>query len=525
MTEHTPIITFDHVVKEFRQRGSGTDGGKRGTTVARAVDDVSLTINEGDIFGIIGYSGAGKSTLVRLINALEKPTSGTVTVLGTEVSSLSESKLRPIRQKIGMIFQQFNLFSTKTVAQNIAYPLQLDHWRKDYQDKRVAQLLDFVGLSDHANKYPSQLSGGQKKRVALARTLVNPSDVLILDEPTNHLDNEMVTWLEDYLNRFKGVVIMVTHDRYFLDKVTNKILEISHMQISFCQYQRGIQQIQLPVIRDLNVTVHAGEIVAVVGSSGSGKSLLAHGIMGILPYNATMEGEVYYCGENLTEKKIKQLRGKEIVLVPQSTSYLDPLMKVGQQICKGKKTPEKKRKLDSIFEKYGLGKNVQEQYPFELSGGMTRRVMISTALIETPKLVIADEPTPGLDPKLARRAMEHFRELADMGAAVLVITHDLELTLQTVDRIQVFYAGYTIEDSTAEDFAKEETLRHPYTKALWRAMPGHGFHYIDGVQPYARDMQQGCPFAPRCGKCTDKCKEEVPWHQSGNGYVRCIYDT
>ena len=106
MTEHTPIITFDHVVKEFRQRGSGTDGGKRGTTVARAVDDVSLTINEGDIFGIIGYSGAGKSTLVRLINALEKPTSGTVTVLGTEVSSLSESKLRPIRQKIGMIFQQ-----------------------------------------------------------------------------------------------------------------------------------------------------------------------------------------------------------------------------------------------------------------------------------------------------------------------------------------------------------------------------------------------------------------------------------
>lgn len=148
-----------------------------------------------------------------------------------------------------------------------------------------------------------------------------------------------------------------------------KILEINHMQISFCQYQRGIQQIQLPVIRDLNVTVHAGEMVAVVGSSGSGKSLLAHGIMGILPYNATMEGEVYYCGENLTEKKIKQLRGKEIVLVPQSTSYLDPLMKVGQQICKGKKTPEKKRKLDSIFEKYGLGKNVQEQYPFELSGG------------------------------------------------------------------------------------------------------------------------------------------------------------
>lgn len=304
-----------------------------------------------------------------------------------------------------------------------------------------------------------------------------------------------------------------------------KVLEINHMKISFCQYEKGMQQTKLPVIRDLSVTIHAGEMVAIVGSSGSGKSLLAHGIMGILPYNATMEGEIRYCEEVLTDRKIKKLRGKEIVLVPQSTSYLDPLMKVGQQICKGKKDPEKKRKLDQIFEKYSLDKKVQDQYPFELSGGMTRRIMISTALIETPKLVIADEPTPGLDPKLARRAMEHFRQLADMGAAVLVITHDLELALETVDRIQVFYAGYTIEDARTADFEREETLRHPYTRALWRAMPKNGFHYIDGVQPYARDMKPGCPFAPRCEKCVDKCYGEVPWHLSGNGYVRCIYDS
>ena len=106
-------------------------------------------------------NGAGKSTLVRMINALENPTSGTVTVMGQQVSGMSESKLRAVRQKIGMIFQQFNLFSTKTVAQNVAYPLQLDHWRKDYQDKRVKELLEFVGLSEHANRYPAQLSGGR----------------------------------------------------------------------------------------------------------------------------------------------------------------------------------------------------------------------------------------------------------------------------------------------------------------------------------------------------------------------------
>ena len=148
--------------------------------------------------------------------------------------------------------------------------------------------------------------------------------------------------------------------------------------------------------------------------------------------------------------------------------------------------------------------------------------MISTALIENPKLVIADEPTPGLDPKLAKRAMEHFRQLADMGAAVLVITHDLELALETADRVQVFYAGYTIEDAAVDDFNEEETLRHPYTRALWRAMPKHGFRYIDGVQPYVKDNLQGCPFAPRCDRQSQECQGEIPWKASGSGYVRCI---
>ena len=206
-----PIITFDHVVKEFKTRG-------RGANIARAVDDVSLTIDRGDIFGIIGYSGAGKSTLVRLINALERPTSGTVTVLGTDITSLSETKLRPIRQKIGMIFQQFNLFSTKTVAQNIAYPLQLDHWRKDYQDRRVNELLEFVGLSEHANKYPSQLSGGQKQRVAIARALAARPRLLLLDEPTSALDPEFTTEVLDVVRDLKEAgtrFIIVTHEMGF----------------------------------------------------------------------------------------------------------------------------------------------------------------------------------------------------------------------------------------------------------------------------------------------------------------------
>lgn len=218
-----PIITFDHVVKEFKTRG-------RGANIARAVDDVSLTIDRGDIFGIIGYSGAGKSTLVRLINALERPTSGTVTVLGTDITSLSETKLRPIRQKIGMIFQQFNLFSTKTVAQNIAYPLQLDHWRKDYQDRRVNELLEFVGLSEHANKYPSQLSGGQKQRVAIVRALMMEPEVMLFDEPTSALDPEMVGEVLEVMKELaqEGMtMVVVTHEMGFAREVADRVVFMS----------------------------------------------------------------------------------------------------------------------------------------------------------------------------------------------------------------------------------------------------------------------------------------------------------
>lgn len=301
------------------------------------------------------------------------------------------------------------------------------------------------------------------------------------------------------------------------------ILKIEQMNISFTQYGQGLRQVNLPVIRNLDVEVKAGEMVAVVGSSGSGKSLLAHAVMGILPYNASMGGNMVYCGETLDKKRIEKLRGTEIVMVPQSLSYLDPLLKIGPQIKKGKKDETRQQKLRTIFERYHLQPEVEEKYPFELSGGMSRRILISTAIIENPKLVIADEPTPGLDLKMAKRAISHFRELADMGAGVLVITHDLELALEVADKIVVFYAGTTIEEASASDFQREETLRHPYTKALWRALPQNGFRFIKGTQPYVKDMPKGCPFAPRCQQCAEECGGEIQYREVRGGRVRCLY--
>lgn len=308
-----------------------------------------------------------------------------------------------------------------------------------------------------------------------------------------------------------------------IQSVDETVLKIEHLKISFERYKKGTEKQTLNVINNLDITVKAGEMVAVVGSSGSGKSLLAHAVLGMLPYNAKMSGKITYCGEELTDRKKEELRGNEIVLVPQSLAYLDPLMKIGPQICRGKKDKSLKEKLKMIFGNYELKDEVMDLYPFELSGGMNRRIMISTALIGEPKLVIADEPTPGLDLKVAKRAMGHFRELADNGAAVLVITHDLELAIETTDRIAVFYAGTTLEEAEASDFENETTLRHPYTKALWRALPQNGFEYIDGVQPNPENMPLGCPFSPRCDRCTDKCRESIPYTAVRGGYVRCIY--
>lgn len=299
------------------------------------------------------------------------------------------------------------------------------------------------------------------------------------------------------------------------------ILSVEHLMISFSQYERGWRKIQLGVIRDLNIHIKEHEIVAVVGSSGSGKSLLAHAVMGLLPANASREGWIAFEGEELTEKKLKKLRGNRLVLVPQSVSYLDPLMKVGEQLRKGRKDAASKNRSREVLGRYGLGKETEELYPFQLSGGMTRRVLISTAVIEKPRLVIADEPTPGLHISAAKRVLSHFREIADQGAGVLLITHDLELALEVADRIVVLYAGTNVEEAAAADFEKEESLRHPYTRALYRAMPGHGFKAEPGFQPYVKDLPAGCPYGPRCPLRDQGCMEEIEYRAYKGGMVKC----
>lgn len=302
------------------------------------------------------------------------------------------------------------------------------------------------------------------------------------------------------------------------------ILEIHNLSVSFRMYESGLEQKELKVISDLHLTVRPGEIVAIAGSSGSGKSLLASAILGILPENATVNGHLHYKGEQLTPERQKELRGTEIALVPQSVAYLDPLMKIGEQ-ADGHTKPKPSEKRKKLFARLNLPERTEQLYPFQLSGGMARRVLVSTALITDAQLIIADEPTPGMSLDQALEALKMFREMADEGKAVILITHDIDLAFEFADRVAVFYAGTTVETAPAADFkAGPDALRHPYSKALWRALPQNGFQPIEGFQPYAGHLPQGCLFAPRCPYKTEECEKEVPpVREIRGGEVRCYH--
>lgn len=201
----------------------------------QAVHPLSLTIKKGMIHGIVGTSGAGKSTLIRMINLLERPDRGTVSVNSQEMTTLSESDLRKARQNIGMIFQQFQLVLNRTVAENVEMPLELIKMRKQQRRKRVLECLEFVGLADKHDAYPAELSGGQKQRVAIARALANNPSVLLCDEPTSSLDPE--TTLEilqvlKHINETLGVtIVIVTHEMNVVKSICDHVSIMKNGQL------------------------------------------------------------------------------------------------------------------------------------------------------------------------------------------------------------------------------------------------------------------------------------------------------
>lgn len=265
------------------------------------------------------------------------------------------------------------------------------------------------------------------------------------------------------------------------------LLQVEDLSVSFAMYDEGgeggrrrlfVPKRTVEVIRNLTISVHAGEMVAVVGASGSGKTLLADSIFALFEPNSLVTGNIWFDGEPQDAQSLARLRGCEIAFVPQSVAALDPLMKVGKQVrgfarSKAERAEARARQRE-LFERYELGRAVEEMYPHELSGGMARRVLLCMALMGRPRLIVADEPTPGLDLKLALQALDDLRSFARSGGGVMLITHDLELALQVADRIAVFKDGTVVEETDVVSFASPALLRHPFSRALWHAMPEHG---------------------------------------------------
>ena len=308
----------------------------------------------------------------------------------------------------------------------------------------------------------------------------------------------------------------------------SKLLEVDKLSISFSQYVKGLEQRELKVISDLTMDVNDHEILAVLGSSGSGKSLLAHAILGILPLNAKVSGSMKYKCEELTEELKEELRGKKISFIPQSVNNLNPLMKVKDQAIGYIEDEAEKEKIQKkqreIFKQYDLSEEVDEMYPFQLSGGMARKVLISTALLNDPEIIIADEPTPGLDEKSVEETINNLVELKENGIGMILITHDIYTAINTSDRIAILYLGYVIEITETKNFSGHgENLLHPYTRSLYQALPENDFKLTEGHQPSYLNIPKGCPYHENCPNKTDKCDNILPELKTiGNTIVRCF---
>lgn len=265
---------------------------------------------------------------------------------------------------------------------------------------------------------------------------------------------------------------------------SHHLLTVEHLTVSYRMYDPQTRfwrprRVHHNVLRDLTLSVHEGEILALVGASGSGKSVLADSLMGLFDANAVASGEMWFDGSLVAPGDLGNLRGHGISLVPQGVSSLDPLMRVGEQVRgEARGADRRARREDArrrmvrqreLFEAYGLASEVERMYPHELSGGMARRVLLMCALMEEPRLLIADEPTPGMDDESAAVAAHDLRAFAQDGGGVLLITHDLDFALSVADRLAVFREGTVVEETSVSAFRRAEALRDPYARELSRA--------------------------------------------------------
>ena len=236
------------------------------------------------------------------------------------------------------------------------------------------------------------------------------------------------------------------------------------------------------LIHNLNLRLYRGEFLALVGSSGSGKTLMADALLGMFDAQGRVSGQIFYHEKAQSDKDLEHLRRHKIAYIPQNIDALDPLMTVGKQVRKMYKDKsfagriEARKRQQKLFERMGLKPEVAKLFPFELSGGMARRILICCALINKPEIIIADEPTPGIDEAYTRQFLQDLRDFTNEGGSVLLITHDVSLLLDYAHKLAIFRAGSIVEECSSNAFRGYDSLKHPFSRALWHALPEHGMN-------------------------------------------------
>ena len=298
------------------------------------------------------------------------------------------------------------------------------------------------------------------------------------------------------------------------------LLRVENLKVHF-KTDMGV----VKAVDGVDLSVDIGERFTLIGESGSGKSVLGLSILRLLPKNATISGRIVFDGKDLLEldeRDMQRIRGREIAWIPQSQSSLNPVLTVGFQCAEpmiqhlnyDKRSAW--RKVLEIFEFLKIGNRARE-YPHQFSGGMRQRVLVAMGISTDPKLIIADEPTKGLDASKREQIVELFRRIKDK--TMLLVTHDLYFANELATKIAVMYCGKIVEVCSAKDFFKEPL--HPYSRGLLDSLPLRGLKPIKGFQPSMINPPKGCRFRERCEFASSKCKEEPPLFNLNGRAVRC----
>ncbi len=304
------------------------------------------------------------------------------------------------------------------------------------------------------------------------------------------------------------------------------LLDISRLSVRF-RTTHGVVR----ALSEVDLRIWPGDVVVLVGESGSGKTVLAHAILRLLPMNAEVTGTVGFGGRDLltlSDRDMRAVRGRRIALIPQSASTaLDPVRKIGSQLrewarLRGVADAEARQRLDRRLGGLGLSYDaVADRYVHQLSGGMQQRVVNAGSLVNTPDLVLADEPTHGLDSDLVDVTAEHLLAVVAEGSALLVITHDLRLAEKLGGRLALLYASTLVELRASAAFFAAPA--HPYGQGLLGALIERGGVPIPGLSPELTALPPGCQFEPRCPSARDECRTSLPAEQAvEGGWARCV---